>query len=317
MALPTKFKTPNMETLREDPTMFKTPSMEKFKTPSMETLQEDPRNKALTGTVKMQPQVGLAGQAQEQAAQPPGLAGQAIQPGSNYMDRSTTSADRLTNMIDENSPYIQSAVNYANEASSGRGRINSSYAAGAGTRAAIDAAAPFAQQDAQTAAQFNLQEQTAESQLVRDNAQNEANALTASKLAETNLVREQLVQDATMARLNVSNQHAIDTALTNADAEATSNFNTVYGAMSQQLTQGLANIDSSDIDNAQAAKDALIAAFNHNVLGLINITNAGLGDYQIEWEPNTSIAAGGTTTDPPPSPAPPPEKEDINSLYGK
>ena len=230
-----------------------------------------------------------------------------IRPGSDYNTPATQSRDILSEMIDKNDPYMQSAVNYAQEAASGVGRVNSSYAAGAATRAAIDAAAPLAQQDALTAANFNINEQTASSGLVRDSVQNEYNINTASNLAEVNaasaaiadtsaLVREQLVQDATMERLNVGNQNAVDAALLNADASATANFNTTYGSMSQQLTQGLASIDAANMDapDALAAKNDLIATFNHNVLGLVNITNAGLNQYDITWEPNVSLEAGGS-----------------------
>jgi len=229
-----------------------------------------------------------------------------IRPGSDYNTPATQSRDILSEMIDKNDPYMQSAVNYAQEAASGVGRVNSSYAAGAATRAAIDAAAPLAQQDALTAANFNINEQTASSGLVRDSVQNEYNINTASNLAEVNaasaaiadtsaLVREQLVQDATMDRLNADNQNAIDAALLNADASATANFSTTYGSMSQQLTQGLSSIDAANMDapDALAAKNDLIATFNHNVQGLLNITNAGLSQYQLTWEPNVSLEAGG------------------------
>lgn len=59
-------------------------------------------------------------------------------------------SDQLNNLLDENSRYIQSARGRANQATNARGLINSSIGVGAGESAAINAALPIAQQDAQT-----------------------------------------------------------------------------------------------------------------------------------------------------------------------
>lgn len=59
-------------------------------------------------------------------------------------------SDQLNNLLDENSRYLQSARARSNQAANSRGLINSSIGAGAGEAAAINAALPIAQQDAQT-----------------------------------------------------------------------------------------------------------------------------------------------------------------------
>jgi hypothetical protein len=59
-------------------------------------------------------------------------------------------SDQLNNLLDENSRYLQSARARSNQAANARGLINSSIGVGAGESAAINAALPIAQQDAQT-----------------------------------------------------------------------------------------------------------------------------------------------------------------------
>jgi len=229
-----------------------------------------------------------------------------IKSGSSYITPGVESINHLTNIIDKNSPYIQSAVNYEQDKMSNRGLINSSIRAGAETRAAIDAAAPFALKDAGTEALFQQQQQNAESQLTRDSAQNQydltkqkavdAAALSRLNVQDTaNLAKEQLVQDSATGRLNITNKNRINAALVTADAANTRNFNTTYGNMSQQLTQGLTSIDAMDMSSSdkESSKNNLINNFNRNVHTLVNTTNAGLSKYKLKWDAVTSIKAGG------------------------
>jgi hypothetical protein len=60
-----------------------------------------------------------------------------------------TSTYHLNNMLQQDSPYLQQARQGAMQTANSRGLLNSSIAAGAGEQAAIQAAAPFAQFDAQ------------------------------------------------------------------------------------------------------------------------------------------------------------------------
>lgn len=61
--------------------------------------------------------------------------------------------NRLTGLLDRDNPYISNARQRAAEASSSRGMLNSSLAMGSAERAAIEAGAPIAAQDAATFAQ--------------------------------------------------------------------------------------------------------------------------------------------------------------------
>lgn len=67
--------------------------------------------------------------------------------------------NRLTGLLGSNSDYMKRAQSNATVASNRRGLLSSSIAAGAGSAAAIDAALPIAQQDANTFAQSDLTKQ--------------------------------------------------------------------------------------------------------------------------------------------------------------
>lgn len=85
-------------------------------------------------------------------------------------DSKATVSDQLTGLISQNSPYIQAARTQALQGMNSRGLMNSSMAEGAAASAAIQAALPIAQQDAQT----NFQAQTANAN--SQNANNQFNA---------------------------------------------------------------------------------------------------------------------------------------------
>ena len=72
-----------------------------------------------------------------------------------------TVSGQLQRLIAADSPYIQSARNAGLQAANSRGLINSNLAAGTSERAAIDAAAPIAAQDASTYAASGLSAQNA------------------------------------------------------------------------------------------------------------------------------------------------------------
>ena len=84
---------------------------------------------------------------------------------------------RLEGLLDSDNPYIANARQRSAESSASRGMQNSSIAAGAGERAAIESSLPIAQQDAET---YFTQ------QLENLGAQNDMVQLNTSEGAETN-----------------------------------------------------------------------------------------------------------------------------------
>jgi len=81
--------------------------------------------------------------------------------GLNYVDKDkSTVSGQLNSLLSEESPYLKQARLQGEEASAQRGMLNSSMAAGASQAAAIKAALPVAQQDANTYASAQSKQQT-------------------------------------------------------------------------------------------------------------------------------------------------------------
>ena len=87
-------------------------------------------------------------------------------PAASYIDQAkSTVAGQLTSLLSADSPYIKQAETKAKEQAASRGLLNTTLAAQAGRKAAIESALPIAQTDAETYRQFGLQQQTAENQM--------------------------------------------------------------------------------------------------------------------------------------------------------
>lgn len=83
-----------------------------------------------------------------------------VKPAESYIDKATsTVAGQMEQILGSNSPYIQLNERSAYEEAAGRGLRNTSIATQKGREAAIAAALPIAQQDAQTYSQFQQAKQ--------------------------------------------------------------------------------------------------------------------------------------------------------------
>ena len=81
----------------------------------------------------------------------------------SYIEQATgTVAGQLQSLLSSDSPYIKQAEEKAKEQAGSRGLLNTTMAARAGQKAAIETALPIAQQDAQTYSQFQQAQQAAE-----------------------------------------------------------------------------------------------------------------------------------------------------------
>lgn len=79
--------------------------------------------------------------------------------GGDYNLASGTVAGQMEALYNTENPYMKNAMLGSQEQAAGRGMLNTSLAAGAGQRAAIDAGFQIASQDAQTAAGFQERQQ--------------------------------------------------------------------------------------------------------------------------------------------------------------
>lgn len=161
-----------------------------------------------------------------------------------------TVAGQVKGIIDSNSPLMQQAVQKANEASNGKGLLNSSMAVTSGQSALYGAAMPIAQQDAQTyanAAHANADAANQNSQFNANatNASNafnatQTNAMTSQNTAATNDMTKTVMADSLQAQ--VANQS------TGLQQSAQAYDAAVKGAMqgADNATKvALANLDSS------------------------------------------------------------------------
>ena len=104
-------------------------------------------------------------------------------------DESMTSAGRLDQMLQSDSPLMQRAATQGRQMANQRGLLNSSMAAGAAQGAMIDRAQPFALQDSNNLMQ-NARQNAA--------AQNEMNMLQGSTLADSFLNNQQFQQQSAL-----------------------------------------------------------------------------------------------------------------------
>lgn len=126
----------------------------------------------------------------------------------SYIDQAkNTVAGQLTSLLSSDSPYIKQAEQKAKEQSASRGLLNTSIAAGAGRRAAIESALPIAQQDAETYNKFGLQQQATENQL----KQVQGEAIVSGELNK---------QQAAIAQTAQNIQNAFNSRLTGANEQS-------------------------------------------------------------------------------------------------
>lgn len=143
-------------------------------------------------------------------------------------DEKALSQNQLSTMLNSDSPYLTAARTRAAQLANGRGLLNSSMAAGAGEMAAIEAAAPFALQDASTHADAQKFNAGAKNDFARD-----ANAYgRQGALAQFQGVLDQGAQGRTLdfQRWQTNEQTRLDQARLNEQIRSTNLDNTYRNA---------------------------------------------------------------------------------------
>jgi hypothetical protein len=203
-----------------------------------------------------------------------------------------TVAGQLSNVLDSNSPLLQKAQADALQTANGRGLLNSSMAAGAGTAALIQNALQIAQPDAATnanAAQLNAQLQT-QANTTNANAQNTANQNTAQMSLQAQATNANNAQQSAMDQYDTAFKAAMQNAsaadqiqLTQVDGQVKTNLANIqaqYQAV-MQTSQSAANMYSSTIQQIGAvmnnqnldagAKQNLITQLVSNMSNTLNL----------------------------------------------
>lgn len=163
-----------------------------------------------------------------------------IAPGSSYVTDKSTVASQLSDLLAGNSSYIQQAQLAGQRDAASRGLLNTSLASGASEAAAIQAGLPIAQQDAQTFAEFQAAQQTADyglegmkgealisSEMSRQGAALDgAQAMQAAEIASASVVQAAQIEDSrvkSVAAIEQTNQNmnnAFTAQLQAADAQS-------------------------------------------------------------------------------------------------
>ena len=205
-----------------------------------------------------------------------------------------TVSGQLNKLLASDSPYIQSARATGLETANKRGLINSGAAAASSQKAAIDAAAPIAGQDASTYAASGLSAQNANQDLnaTRYNAlttsavksQETENALMANDqqgLINSNLQAQKAYND---TQLQTSlKQMGIDVDLQNIAASDRSQFSSAASSIMEQYQAAYSNImmqpDSSfDAGSKAAAVADLKSMLNSQLSSIASVYN-----YKVNW----------------------------------
>lgn len=223
-------------------------------TPSVSTIGSVSAGSAPTATSSDAgtAQTGLLSTAQAQNANAADItpAGQI-----NPLD-STNAASQLDAITSANSPYIQQAEQQGLLTAASRGLENSSLGSGAAEAAAVQAAAPLAQQNASEAAAAGLQNSQLGTQASEFNS-SEANAnsqLNAQLQTQTNQLNAQLAGQT--SQFNASQAQAAEAANQSAENAAVENTEALNEQINQQYLSGT---QAEDLASIQGQYNQLIA----------------------------------------------------------
>lgn len=158
----------------------------------VDAAQEAAATRAEEAQTALQGEYDAAAANQPQYVKPGDEALDTIEDSSAYRDTGTgsavdTVAGQMDALLNQDSAYMQQAKLRAEEQAQQYGLLGSSMSVGAAHRAAIESALPIAQQDAQTASKFGLQQQAAENQIGQVEAETElGSALMLQRIALEN-----------------------------------------------------------------------------------------------------------------------------------
>ena len=225
----------------------------------------------------------------------------------------TNAASQLNAITSSNSPYIQLAQQQGMLSAAQRGLQNSSLASGASEAAAVQAAAPLAEQNAQSATagelqNSQLQTQASEFNAGQQNANQQLNAQLATQTNQFNASQAQTAAATNAAAVNAINQQITgiigsinQQGLSGNQAQILAGIQGQYselisqnqtaGAMVQSYMSALsAMMANPQIDQGRINTESTVLLNNLNSqLGMLNTINGGTNKA-------SAISAGGAPT---------------------
>jgi len=208
-------------------------------------------------------------------------------PQPNNVPRAITSnetvAGQMNGLLAQNSPYLQSAVANGTAFASGRGLVNSSIAAGAAEKAAIDASAPIAAQDASTSAAAGLSSQNADQSLNQTRYSGSVQAVGASQAANDQMGLQAQHQAATAQLQTSLKQMDVAVDMDKLDSSNRASFTSAVAPVMQQYQSAYENIQvqPDSVLNAGAKAKALSdlsALYKPQLTSMANIYS-----YPLTW----------------------------------
>lgn len=216
-------------------------------------------------------------------------------------------SNQLSGLLAKNNPYIQQAVNAANLQASRRGMLNTGAAAGFAQDAAIKAALPIAQGDAQTIARANEANALAANNLQNNVLNLKANGLMADAkeinaistvyqqaqlndlLNGANETRKlnELVTQGNITAYNQVSKGLIDTLINDKSAQAAQSLAILNSTLERNNKQFQADLDFTvkQADFAQKDREAL--------QGYINNRTTSLEAFRLKVQTMPDISAAG------------------------
>jgi hypothetical protein len=213
-------------------------------------------------------------------------------PGSPAKPADTVEA-RLTGLLSSGSPYLESARARAQQESNARGLLNSTMAATAGEKAAIESALPIATQDASYFQELERQKQQAGLQSGLYEKQGEIS----SKLSAQTHTQEMAKQSVEMEWNKIDLQARMDVETARLDQANKELFNNTLNSISQDyMTDYMEILSDPNMDPAsrQVAADVL----TQNTKQRISLAGQ-IGGVQLTWQVPTAKTPVVTT--PPPA----------------
>jgi len=217
--------------------------------------------------------------------------GNTLSAGQSGMGAENTVAGQMTGLLSSESPYRKAAEASAQRQANDRGLLNSSLAATAGTKAAIESALPIAQQDAGYFQQRGLQEQQGNIQKGLYETQGDISKQLATagfahekELAAAGYTHEKATQEADLAWKNADLASRMDLEFTRMDDEKKAQFDvTTRQAMEDYTKQYIAILADpafSTEGDRKVAINTLIESTGHRLQ-----IAADIAGVELIWKP--------------------------------
>ena len=215
------------------------------------------------------------------------------EPGTDPME---TVEGRLSGLLASESPYLTAAKTRAKQEANARGLLNSTMAATAGEKAAIETALPIAQQDAQSLANYRqniaLQKNQGEIQKVLYETQGDIS----SRLSTQTHEQEMIKQAADIEWKKIDLQARMDVEFERLDQENKQMFNDTIDAISTDYMNDYMEIMVNPALNNKAARQAALDILAHNTKQRYALAG-GVAAVELTWDvpdPATVLAEAKT-----------------------